>query len=160
MLRTDSAFTNLLSKAPCLPQSHVATVSHLEPAIFAPSRPGLMPTNVEDCLQESRGFWGRNHRNTTLWRWPPQETRAHMKELSEHLQVGNITLGSIKMGGVPHLILNFDRGNWKSRTINIYKEDFWLGSSQVFGETQPFCCKKIVVSASQKGLAARTRWRP
>ena len=68
--------------------------------------------------------------------------------------------GFDKMGGVPHLILNFDRGNWKSRTINIYKEDFWLGSSQVFGETQPFCCKKIVVSASQKGLAARTRWRP
>lgn len=43
LMRTDSAFTNLLSKAP----------------------PGLMPTNVEDCLQE---------------------TRAHMKELSEHLQ--------------------------------------------------------------------------
>ena len=99
MLRTDSAFTNLLSKAPCLPQwhSHVATW-HLQ---FKPSRPGLMPTNVEDCLQESRGFWGRNHRNTTLWRWPPQETRAHMKELSEHLQVGNMTLGSIKWGVYP-----------------------------------------------------------
>lgn len=43
LLRTDAAFTDLLSKAP----------------------PGLMPTNVEDCLQE---------------------TRSHMKELSGHLQ--------------------------------------------------------------------------
>lgn len=151
MLRTDSAFTNLLSKAPCLPQSHVATVSHLEPAKKKPSRPGLMPTNVEDCLQESRGFWGRNHRNTTLWRWPPQEARAY--EGAERAPSGRKHhFGFHKMRGVPHLIVNFERGNWKSTTINIYKEDFWLGSTQVFGETQPFCSKKIVVSASQKGF--------
>ncbi|CAK9063786.1 unnamed protein product [Durusdinium trenchii] len=51
--RTDSAFTDLLAKAP----------------------PGLMPTNVEDCLQERR---------------------AHMKELSEHLQAQMASIADLQ----------------------------------------------------------------